>query len=411
MHGRSLAFWAIALTGGAAVVGLSACDVQELPSAPTEAIGFAKAYGIWTPGPYDTCSKEDHDRFSVIGPDGRLYPTWHPPTDPLTGCTFGHEHGRDPRGSDLYDLVGDIPFALANEAMESWDGAMPRHEDHFGHKIEWENDIQLNVGEGAGAIIEVTCDVMTKLHQGTHSRDAFTNNLHEVVYHIRCNDGTRVHATLMAAIGTAGELESSCDRRDILVGTPSPPDSRSGGGRRIIPTADCVEQHVLVPEGQSSNFGQIRESWEISGRIRTANGRTLFSFNPYYQVFNPSRYYDPSAEGLVGRPHLDCLNEVDGRRARGEMCELSASVANHDQPGSAFDGAHRMVDINANRVSNEGGSEIWYTDPFGGNGQTEPFPGSVLQFVSATDNSGFDTHGPTIGRSRPYGGSGVHSPN
>ncbi|NNM34559.1 MAG: hypothetical protein HKO53_15880 [Gemmatimonadetes bacterium] len=394
-----------------ALVAFSGCTTDDFPSAPGEAIGFAKAYGIWTPGPYDTCSKEIHDSYSTIGPDGRLYPTWHPANDPATGCSFGHEHGRDPRGSDLYELVGDIPFALANEAMESWDGAMPRHEDHFGHKVEWENDINLNVGEGAGAIIDITCDVMTKLHQGTHSKDAFTNNLHEVVYHIRCNDGTRVHATLMAAIGTAGELESSCDRRSIFVGTPSPPDSRSGGGRRIIPTLDCVEQHVLVAEGQNSNFGQIRESWEISGRIRTASGKTLFSFNPYYQVFNPSRYYDPTVEGLVGRPHWDCQTEVDGRRARGEMCEESAGVMNHDQPGSAFDGAHRMVDINANNVNNEGGAEVWYTDPFGGNGQTTPFPGSVLQFVSSTSNSGFDTHGPTIGRNRPYSGSGVHSPN
>ena len=394
-----------------ALVALSGCTTNDFPSAPTEAIGFAKAYGIWTPGPYDTCSKEIHDSYSTIGPDGRLYPTWHPPTDPATGCSFGHEHGRDPRGSDLYDLVGDIPFALANEAMESWGEAMPRHEDHFGHKVEWENDIRLNVGEGAGAIIEITCDVMTKLHQGTHSKDAFTNNLHEVVYHIRCNDGTRVHATLMAAIGTAGELESSCDRRPIFVGTPSPPDSRSGGGRRIIPTLDCVQQHVLVPEGQNSNFGQIRESWEVSGRIRTSEGKTLFSFNPYYQVFNPSRYYDPTVEGLVGRPHLDCQTDVGGLMARGERCEESAGAANHDQPGSAFDGAHRMVDINANNVNNEGGTEVWYTDPFGGNGQTTPFPGSVLQFVSATSNSGFDTHGPAIGRNRPYSGSGVHSPN
>ncbi len=110
-----------------ALLALSGCDAEDFPSAPTEAIGFSKAYGIWTPGPYDTCSKAVHDSYSTIGPDGRLYPTWHPATDPATGCTFGHEHGRDPRGSDLYDLVGDIPFALANEAMESWDGSMPRH--------------------------------------------------------------------------------------------------------------------------------------------------------------------------------------------------------------------------------------------------------------------------------------------
>ena len=411
MFGRTAKTMGFSWTLPLAIIAVSGCDVADLPSSPTEATGFSKAYGIWTPGPYDTCSKEIHDSYSTVGPDGKLYPTWHPPTDPGTGCTFGHEHGRDPRGSDLYSLVGDIPFALANEAMESWDGAMPRHEDHFGHKVEWENDMELNVGDGAGSILNITCDVLTKLHQGTHSKDAFTNNLHEVVYHIRCSDGTRAHATLMAAIGTAGELVSSCDRRDVFVGTPSPPDSRSGGGRRVIPTWDCVEEHILVPEGETSSFGQIRESWEVSGRIRAASGRSLFNFSPYYQVFNPSRYYDPRVEGLVGRPHEDCRVEVDGRMARGDMCEGSMAAETHDQPGPAFDGAHRMVDVNGNIVQNEGGPEIWYTDPFGGNGQTEPFPGSIRQFVSSTDNSGYQSSGANMGRERPYSGSGVHSPN
>ena len=58
----------------------------------------SRAFGIWNPGPNDTCTKEQHDAYSVVGPDGKLYPTWHPPTGP-GGCTFGHEHGRDPHGS------------------------------------------------------------------------------------------------------------------------------------------------------------------------------------------------------------------------------------------------------------------------------------------------------------------------
>ena len=95
------------------LVGL-ACT-QDLPSPPLVATnGPSAAFGLWTPGPGDTCTKDIHDQYSVVGPDGKLYPTWHPPVDPATGCTFGHEHGRDPRGSNLYHQVGAIPFGYAN---------------------------------------------------------------------------------------------------------------------------------------------------------------------------------------------------------------------------------------------------------------------------------------------------------
>src|SRR6185312_14613428 len=33
----------------------------------------------WSPTTYDTCPKALHDSYSVVGPDGKLYPTWHPP--------------------------------------------------------------------------------------------------------------------------------------------------------------------------------------------------------------------------------------------------------------------------------------------------------------------------------------------
>jgi hypothetical protein len=48
---------------------------------------------------------------------------------------------------------------------------------------------------------QVTCDVLVKLRQGTHSKDAFTKNLHELAYHIRRTDGTELHVTELIAIG------------------------------------------------------------------------------------------------------------------------------------------------------------------------------------------------------------------
>ena len=177
----------------------------------------------------------------MLGPDGKVYPTWHPPTGP-GGCSFGHEHGRDPRGSDLFDDTDGLPFGVANEMLAITDPANPRDEDHFGHKVEWENDIDLEFRGAGSAIFTVKCDVLTKFHQGTHSKDAFTNNVHELIYHIHCDNGARMGITMLTAIGTPGEFVRSCDRE--VQSRPARLRRRirlSGGGFRAIPDRTCIE--------------------------------------------------------------------------------------------------------------------------------------------------------------------------
>jgi hypothetical protein len=407
----------LVLTIPALLLVATTCADSDV-TGPQEAIGFSRAYDLWSPIGTDTCSPEIHNRHSAVGPDGLLYPTWHPPTDPDTGCTFGHEHGRDPRGSDLFGDVGPIPFGYANQMQDIAEPHRMRHEDHVGHKVEWENDIEMHFGDGVGAVLDVRCDVLVKLHQGTHSKDAFTNNLHELVYHLKCSDKTELHITMLTAIGTAGQFRASCDRdRVIVAGTPTPSNSPDGGGHRAIPDRVCIDQHLLVPAGERSNYNAaLHESWETSNQIRTADNRTVASFNPYFQAFSPSRYYDPSQSGNVGRPIDACYEDVNGQRARGGACDEStadgglASLA-FDDPRSLFNGVRRQVDINGNHLRNATGPEVWYSDPFGRNARSEPFPGSIRQFIAKVDNSGRVIHGPNIGRNRDYGGPGVHAPN
>jgi hypothetical protein len=400
------------------MVAGTACRSDDVSSpAPLIATGPSRAFALWTPGPLDTCTKEQHDAYSVVGPDGKLYPTWHPPADTATGCSFGHEHGRDPRGSDLYRLVGDMPLGVANEALETWDPANPRREDHVGHKVEWENDVPMRVNAGvASAILEVTCDILVKLHQGTHSKDAFTNNLHEMVYHIKCNDGAEAHLTFMAAIGTPGEFVRSCNHEQhVQAGVATPPNSPNGGGKRIVPDAGCVQQFLVNNAGNSSDFGTgLHESWQTSNDIRTADGHSLASFDPYFQVNFPSRYHDPAVPGLVSRPIDLCF--LPAARARGGACQ--ESIRNgallgvpFDDPKSAFNGVQRHVDINSIRISNKDGPTVWYTNPFGRGAKTEPFPGSVRQILSRVDNSALRVSGPSLGHNRFYGGPRTHAPN
>ncbi len=414
------ALWSVALATALAIA-LAACASETPTTVTPDAVANApasKAFGIWTPGKTDTCSPAIHDRFATLGPDGKKYPTWHPPVDPVTGCSFGHEHGRDPRGSKLYRDVGDLPFAYANEQLDAANLGMQRHEDHVGHKIEWENDVHIRPGGAAGSTIEVICDVLVKLHQGTHSKDAFTNNLHELIYHIRCNDKTEMHITMISAIGRPGEFVSSCGGT-IQAGTATPANSPAGGGHRRIPDANCIVNRILVGPGQQSDFGSLHESWETHNDIKTADGKRLASFNPYFQVFRPSRFFDPAVAGTVGRPVALCATEVGDRRARGSECSglvtgVSGSLLSidFDDPRSGFNGARRQVDINDNQIRNADGPAVWYSDPFGRNARTTPFPGSIRQVIAPINNDyGVGVNGPVIGGNRTYSGVGTRAPN
>jgi hypothetical protein len=392
------------------VVAAGACSEDDGFRAETpEYIGDAVAFGIWSPSGTDSCTSAIHDQYSTIGPDGYRYPTWHPPVDPATGCTFGHEHGRDPAGSELYYEVGPIPFGYANQHLQAGGFGAPRNEDHVGHKVEWENDIQMNAG-GGGNVVSIECDVLVKMHQGTHSADAFTNNMHEVAYHIRCSDGTGFSATVLTPIGAAGELVVECDLDvHIDAGTANPSISPDGGGRRGIPASSCVEESVLNPgDGRARFDNALRESWEISVSLRTEGGHRLVSFDPYFQVRDPSRYFD-IATGALARPIDLCY--VPGVQGQDRCQALGSDSVGWNDPRSPFKGVRRVVDVNGNRIANANGPMIWYTDALGRDGRPDPFPGGIRQWIAKRDNEGLDLHGPTIGFDRSYDAPGVRAPN
>jgi hypothetical protein len=355
----------------------------------------------------------------VVGPDGKRYPTWHPAVDPVTGCTFGHEHGHDPRGSRLYAHVGPIPFGVANEALDVWDPSAARHEDHVGHKIEWANDVPVFVATPAGGTTTVRCDFLTKVHQGTHSRDAFTNNLHELVYHVACSDGLELHATLLAAFGQPGEFVRSCDRVvAVPAGAPTPANSPAGVGARYIPDARCADR-MLVAEGRTSNDSAATyEVWTGQQRLVTERGRTLATFAQAFAVFGPSRFFSPDAANQLGRTVDLCyLTTADGRRARGDACEATAQAASplsYDDPRSPFAGTLRKVYLRRTELANANGPTTWYTDPFGGHARGTPFQGSIAQSISAATaalGTGAFDYGMITVIGGDYHARGVHAPN
>lgn len=422
--------------------GAASVDAVSVMTASVDGVPASHAFGLWTPTRFDTCPKALHDGYAVVGPDGKAYPTWHPPivTDPATGqpCSFGHEHGRDPRGSHLWPVIQEhfghathaamsgLPFGYGNEQLDVWNTAQGvttgmRHEDHVGHKIEWENDVRLERSvNGQRVQLPVTCDFLMKIHQGTHSADAFTNNLHELTYVVDCSNGARLIATVMTAFGAPGGFVRSCDKATIITaGTPTPPNSPAGPGVRFIPDRACPEQFVFVPAGQFSQMSlAFYEDWISANYLRTPSGQQLAYFDPHFAVFNPARYHWPAAPGGIGRVVDLCYEEPSpGLRARDGTCDSATRNGTlpgvvWDDPQSPFDGSHRETYFNQTTIDNAGGPTRWYTTPFGGNASQTPFSGAIAQYVAATSNRDLPTlESQAFGATRSYDGPGVHAPN
>lgn len=407
------------------------CELISVPGDPRGAV----AYGIWQPGRGDTCPAWLHDANSVVGPDGLRYPAWHPPAvrNPATGrrCRFGHEHGRDPGGSHLIGWIAramrapggrgasGVPFGVANQALDRFaaaSGDAARHEDHVGHKIEWVNDLELRrPAPGGSEPAGVTCDVLTKVHQGSHSHDALGNNVHELIYAARCSDGAELLVTKLAAFGEANSFTRSCEP-DAPVGAGTSHSYPPGEGARLIPDRECVERHLLVGEGSLSDYRLgLYEEWRSVNELRADDGRRLAFFDPSFSVLNPSRY--AGAAGAIARTIGACFETEPGTgdRARGGYCEAARAYGgplSFDDPRSGFDGGLREVGLGETEVTNGGGPGVWFTDPYGGSGATEPFAGSIRQLISPVDNRRAHPLAPvTIGSGRHYGRDGVHAPN
>lgn len=425
------------------------------------------AYGLWTPTSQDTCTKAQHDAYSVVGPDGKRYPTWHPPTGP-GGCTFGHEHGRDPSGSallgDVTGLYGGLLFGYANETLDAWNATKGitngmRHEDHVGHKVEWENNVPIyesvtNGGANRRAL-NVTCDFLMKIHQGTHSKDAFTNNMHELLYAMQCHDGaggtigSKVIVTKMVVFGKPGtfsERSPAGGFKTVNVGSAMPMNSPSGPGLRSLPTIKRVLTSILVPSGQWSQFSLgLYEDWISANYLRvTGQTQEILYFDPHFAVFSPSRFYwpgtDPNRYGItrsasdiadnIGRSVDVCWMKNGGNKARGGECDWVTNYGaiktpfSYDDPRSAFNGVHREFYFNNTVIVNPGSVTLWYTDPFGNAASPATSPATIQQYISAVDNRKrtedgrisstgrtYPLESVAIGSNRSYGGAGIHAPN
>jgi hypothetical protein len=364
------------------------------------------------------CDRATHARWWTYGPDGKVYPTWHPPTDPVSGCTFGHEHGRDPRGSVWKDIP--LPFGYASEALAMVDPANPRDEDHVGHKVEWENALATGT---PGNPPNTRCDVLTKLHQGTHSHDALANNTHELFYHVRCANGMELHWQALSRLGVPAEVEGFCAGAGTRVyrgGTPTPLNSQAGIGKRLLPDAEgCVTPRV-VGEGQHWAIGEL---WiagfgleaSLSGVTAADRASELrLGGAVYMAVRDPARFIDVARPDRIARMVEVCA--APRMRDTPPCAGLAGATVPWDDVRSPFKGASRQTNlVDSYRQRNTTGATRFYTDPLGARFSRDSFPGGVLvQWIGPTNGLMAEYYSGSIARnyaSVALGGVGVRAPN
>lgn len=325
-----------------ATAGITDSFGQSSPDGPL-GMGFmaVRAYYRDYPRQNGECSMQVHDRYWVKDSNGVTHPTWHPPIDPLTGCRFAHEHGDDPRLSPNYSFAQGVPFGITHGAGNGF----MRHEDHVGHKIVVQTNWGLVNGNPqngrqpeSDAIQRtgINCDWLSKIHQGSWSRDALANNAHEYFLNLRCTDGVQIRLKQLITFGPPELVTNICGNPSVeqayALGNPDQTSQAFPSG--VVSTSGTAVTQALDGKREFACIENLRwkdhleELWKSDGVIDLPGGGFI-QFSPYYVVLNPARYLDHrwavrgAADGYVSSIDL-CFD--DNTVFRGFPMEFCNSV-------------------------------------------------------------------------------------
>jgi hypothetical protein len=332
------------------------------------------------------CPAWVHDRYVAPGPDGNMYPTWHPPVDKQYGCTFGHEHGDDPTGSAA--LNGHpVLFGYAAHVMGM-------EEAHAGFKVfRWNphSDVQNPTSSSTASAVMV-------IHQGTSGAKRFTAAEHSVEFHyVNPADGREVHVDVMAPFGT---LQIGCGANDpARVSVRQEPI----GGARSIPGAQCFGS-ARYPDTNGVIPGSIPyEDWLTAMYIgMDSQGKWAAYIDPHFAVFNPNSYCIPTATFSDPTSQTPCtLGYSDDRAGHGISPTSTASE---------FKGTHREAYLNQVQLANGGRATTVWTDARGRR-VAAGTPGAIAQYVSAVSYSHLDGSNAFDSEVDYDQGGSIHAPN
>lgn len=299
------------------------------------------------------CPAEVHNRHVVAGPDGRSYPTWHPPIDPATGCAFGHEHGANPKTSRADSSMPAFGYAAALLGMS---------EPHEGYKVFVINRGDVSEGRAAPA------DYRVVFHMGTSRTGRHTQQFHSMEYDYIARDGSgrEVHVAGMADTGT--HIGSTCDN--------------PRGSGRDFSTLGCADAYEIW--GFSFDVKHPDDPYTDVQHVRVHVGGAVAAFNPVTTR-------DPADPARL-------IYTQDHRRPGSAVHPLS--------PDSEYTGCAREVYGGPNFWANDRGTAVYYTDPYGAV-QPGPGPGRIRQEVSLSNSRSNEQ----FKYRQDFCGNGVRAPN
>ena len=413
--------------------------VESMPrdAQPGPDIVRSHGFGNWPNDHLSAGCIDLHDRYWIQGqnvgisndpnhPDNIAYPTWHPAveTHPDTGevCDYGHEHGTSPllAPAEVFELSGGWP-AFGYAATKA---GPPRHEDHVGHKVTVAK-FRAAIGNGAGSETlydaGFDCDWLSKIHQGSHSMDAFSNHLHEYFLTVRCFDGENAAGVQDGqTVGTAFSIkvmftygrpnrfvEENCaaggDFDVSVLSSPGgehihraqreDPVGNNSSNDRAFVCSDALVWNTLDQDAPGPVAPvSYMDIWNELIKIESPDGSDAMTIQPYYMVKNSSRVIEGFAPGdgpsQVVRT-IDLCYDDDGNKLGFFLCEDAPET----NPGwmssdSPFNGALRSVHFKAISLQNSGGPSVFCTNPFGRrvNDPLPCEPGNIEQRAASYDN-------------------------
>lgn len=303
-----------------------------------------------------------HDAYITAGPDGNWYRTWHPPTDPTHRCSFGHEHGSDPRQYAGFSQSGMPAFGYTAK-RGGFDDRHPYYA--FNHNAQ---KVLVATSDGGNRPFMLTASL------GSAPERVFIR-YHALDWHMVSGNTTLVNVHRMADFGGAysrcGDTNTPIPGSDqpAIAGAPSVAQVKASSTARNVFTAACV---------RSVGF----ETWT-----------TTFTIGNFFSVvFSP------------GSHNLTTTVDVANPAAVHFTCEYLAPTEDCRSTRTRFHGDEHTFSLSAFRIANNSGGVEVPTDALG-----RPVARAQATFIQYLTTTGISGNGGGSYALRP--GVKVFSPN
>ncbi len=231
------------------------------------------------------CADWVHDLYVTIGPNGRMYRTFHLPVQPEgqpgAGCDFDHSHGsRDIHLSHANSLDPAYGYEADVAGMS---------EPHAGFKTEYANRGECNALENFCA----TSDTRVTVHMGTAGKGRLTVQMHTFAYDLVGDKGTIVH---VRGMGDTGSVSTQCEKE---------PDTSVHGFRLVAMPKDQATACSITSPYEVWEFHLRYGDTTVASKFATFDGITTAR-----KQADGSYVLEPTGSTWDNAPFSGCTSDV-----------------------------------------------------------------------------------------------------